>query len=429
MRVLTYLDQHQLRLGYLNCLVLVAGRQLDSRGSLLRRFEDFIHKQVETVQATLFPEKANPKILPIHTGGKDQASGESQSLHVYWLNQSDAGDKTGAVARDRCYEILELARNMDLIGHTYALTELGVLLKGLLLTISKEFVDGRLDLNPFHLWKRRALVLLHLYALLSADIVIPFLVKELSESLVGEKENAENEDAETSTVNRIERSRQVIKHKSYSPLNESLDRLIRTIEGELPIEQTLLLKEVADLRARLQSTKALEHHFRPRRQFLKDLGLLESPFVPNIATRKAAECWHGLRDNPLKQDWLIERHFFRWSNEIYGFSAKPASDDLVRLDYFARGFPIVSREIGFTPARTVALAGCLLAIEEGTLIEIEEMFKMMKAMAKGPYRPYLFYSGGSRLDREFLIRVNVNPLRKKLQQTGMKGPGAKAHLE
>jgi hypothetical protein len=57
------------------------------------------------------------------------------------------------------------------------------------------------------------------------------------------------------------------------------------------------------------------------------------------------------------------------------------------------------------------------------------MFTMMKEMAKGPYRPYLSYSGGSRLDREFLIRVNVNPLRKKLKQNGMKLAEKKAQPE
>ena len=33
------------------------------------------------------------------------------------------------------------------------------------------------------------------------------------------------------------------------------------------------------------------------------------------------------------------------------------------------------------------------------------MFRTLRDMAAGPWRPYLEYSGGSRLDQEFLIKV------------------------
>ena len=44
MRLITNLDPHQLRLGYLNCLVLVAGRQLDTFQGLGDRLAGFISR-------------------------------------------------------------------------------------------------------------------------------------------------------------------------------------------------------------------------------------------------------------------------------------------------------------------------------------------------------------------------------------------------
>jgi len=75
------------------------------------------------------------------------------------------------------------------------------------------------------------------------------------------------------------------------------------------------------------------------------------------------------------------------------------------LLYFARGFPWLQREIGFTPGRTVALAGCLLALADGWLVEVADMFALLRRVASGRWRAYLEYSGGSRLDQEFLIKV------------------------
>jgi hypothetical protein len=72
---------------------------------------------------------------------------------------------------------------------------------------------------------------------------------------------------------------------------------------------------------------------------------------------------------------------------------------------FHRGYSYLEREIGFTPGRTVALAGCLLALEDGWLIEVAEMFSLLQRAAAGPGRPFLEYSGGSRLDQEFLIKI------------------------
>jgi hypothetical protein len=112
-----------------------------------------------------------------------------------------------------------------------------------------------------------------------------------------------------------------------------------------------------------------------------------------------------LRNHPEDQQELLDRHFFAWAAEIYGIPAKRCEPDVRQLFYFTKGYPFLEREIGFTPGRTVALAGCLLALEDGWLVEVAEMFGLLQRAAAGPWRPYLEYSGGSRLDQEFLIKI------------------------
>jgi hypothetical protein len=117
-----------------------------------------------------------------------------------------------------------------------------------------------------------------------------------------------------------------------------------------------------------------------------------------------------MRGGSADQQEELDRHFFSWAAQIYEMPARSCDGDLRRLLYFARGYPYLEREIGFTPGRTVALAGCLLALEEGWLVEVAEMFSLLQRAAAGPWRPYLEYSGGSRLDQEFLIKIRATLL-------------------
>ncbi len=436
MRILTSLNKDQMRLGYLNCLVLVAGRQLDSHSGLLRRFQEFILRKIT-------PDDPEYQMHMLLIGQKHDHKTESiYFLHELWLQHNVVADATGTIAPKSCHQILKMGRNMGLIGPTYALTELGVLLRGLLLSMSQDFLDGRPDPNPFHLWKRPSLALTLLYSLLNADVVLPFLVELYAEEHNASKHQSvsrrETTNQQATVVGKrsddFQRSSKAkVREHQVMYLIPALDRLIDSLSKDLPIDHTLLLQEIRKFRLRVENYERLKNHFYPRRQHLIDLGLLkrvegstkgstrgEHLFTPTLATERASRVWRDLRETPLRQQSLIERNFFRWSAEVYGFSHQIAENDLKQLDYFARGFQLVRREIGFTPGRTVALAGCLIAIEEGVVIEVDEMFEMMSDMAKSRYRPYLHYSGGSRLDREFLIRVDVEPLREQLRRAGVK---------
>jgi len=407
-RILTYLDQHQMRLGYLNCAALVATRQLDSHGSLVRRLEELLFN----------PAGGSHPIIGQYK--RVVTSRKSPEMpHQIWLNDPEVGDSGYQLAPDRCYKIIQWARNVDVIGQTYALSELGVLLKGLLIDAGAQHPDIGKRLNPFALWRRRTIALAHLYLLLRADILLPFLLatQPSAQALAASGSQSQRPSTEISGLR-------------PQSLLEAIDNLVAAIGDDLPIDQALLLKEIRNMQTRFKSPKALNHHYRPRRQYLLDLKLLEksSPskagteqlYLPTVAGARVAEACQELLQHPLEQDRLLEEKFFGWVARIYDVPVRPPGGDITRLEYFARGFPLVGRDIGFTPGRTVAVAGCLLALEDGVLIEVEHMFRMMREMAKSPFRPFLHYSGGSRLDCEFLIKIDVNPLLEAIRDPSTK---------
>src|SRR3954471_6162346 len=102
MRLITNLDPHQLRLGYLNCLVLVAGRQLDTFQGLGDRLASFISREIheDDPRWPRFIELADADILgriKIASNPKAEAVRElfrmapettkSYPLHMLWLTQ------------------------------------------------------------------------------------------------------------------------------------------------------------------------------------------------------------------------------------------------------------------------------------------------------------------------------------------------------
>ena len=76
--------------------------------------------------------------------------------------------------------------------------------------------------------------------------------------------------------------------------------------------------------------------------------------------------------------------------------------------WFGRAFEDIGREFGFTPGRTLALKACLLAWENKRTMEVGDVFDAVYRFARqgSPLDQYLHFSGGSRFDREFLIRID-----------------------
>lgn len=93
--------------------------------------------------------------------------------------------------------------------------------------------------------------------------------------------------------------------------------------------------------------------------------------------------------------------------------------------WFAKAYTEVRREIGFTPGRTVAQLGSLLAAEAGVRLEVKDLFDLAYRLPSGPYAARVSFSGGSRFDTEFMIKIDpalVPELEQTLMRTGKGEP-------
>ncbi len=288
--------------------------------------------------------------------------------------------------------ILEMGRSFELLTTGYALSEKGVFLQNFLLYTLPGVLDGEPEANPFDVRARPALQLFLLYALLSVDVLTPHLVHEFAREPAGDLPNAPK------------------------LIWQAAACLLEILEGQSDITNAEAIRDCRTYAERVHARGAAKNQAQPRYHHLFELQLLDRvetdiagrravPSRANQACRIADEVLKPLREDPYNQADLLDQHFFRWSSAIYERPGRRCTDDRQRLLYFARGFHFLQREIGFTPGRTIALAGCLLAWEDDWIIEIDEMFDLLRRMAAGPWRPYLEYSGGSRLDQEFLIKI------------------------
>ncbi len=418
MKLITHIEPSQLRLGYLSCLALVAGRHLDTRAGLVDRLSRFVFRMIDASDPRWheYMDSVDQNELSRMKIPVDQRTAElyelfrvkeskvpSHQLQALWMAQRGMSSHIGLLTKKNTERILEMGRSFEVLTTGYALSEKGILLQNLVSASLPGVYEGDPGSNPFMINIRLALKLLFLYMLLSADILTPFLIGQFANSPTGDQTN------------------------SPDLLPAASSRLVDTFQRVTDISTADLLRQCRTYALRLETKGVAKNQAQPRYHHLLELGLLErieggekghriGPYVPTPACKIAADSLMPLRENPLEQQDIIDNNFFSWTAKIYGLPSQVCRSDLRKLYYFARGFPLLEREIGFTPGRTIAIAGCLLALEDGWIIEVSEMFDVLRRMAAGPWRSYLEYSGGSRLDQEFLIRVKpglVNVIEKK----------------
>src|SRR5262249_41665911 len=204
------------------------------------------------------------------------------------------------------------------------------------------------ETNPFDMTSRLSLQVFLLYSLLSVDILTPFLLHGFATCEQGDLPNAPK------------------------VLQQAANGLIAALEPKADITRIDDLREARTYSERLQKKGVARNQAQPRYHHLFELQLLRRvegdihgrrivPYLPNDASSRAAAVLAPLREEPDEQQNLLDLHFFGWAAEIFAKEAKRCEEDVRRLFFFARGYGYLEREIGFTPGRTIALAGCLLA--------------------------------------------------------------------
>jgi hypothetical protein len=407
MKLITHVDPSQLRLGYLSCLALVAGRQLDTRQGLVDRLTRFLFQTVDAKDPrwSIFLKRANPNEIVRLKPPEDEktaalhelfrlakSDAPAYPLHMLWLAQRQLPSHLGLLAPKNAEHILDMGRSFEIITAGYALSEKGVFLQNFLRHACPGIEDGNPETNPFDVRFRLAMSLFFFYTLLSVDVLTPFLVHEFACCTHGDLPN------------------------SPKLLQQAAMGLVARVERGADITNIDSLREARTYLERIQRKGVAKNQAQPRYHHLFELQLLDRvegdiegrrivPYLANDACRRADRILSPLREQPDEYQNLLDRCFFGWAADIFARPASPCDGEIRRLLYFARGYEYLQREIGFTPGRTIALAGCLLAMEDGWIVEVAEMFDLLQRMAAGPWRPYLEYSGGSRLDQEFLIKV------------------------
>jgi hypothetical protein len=388
--LLDQLDQRQLRLGTYSAVAHVAGRHIDTRAALLHRFQKFFLSKVrlnDNVAKTFRNYIDLSEWTTVERKAKERR-GNWVYVAELWLADRRMPSHVGPIDGDekRAAVFLDLSRQLGLLNKTFALTEVGAVLRSIL----PEFKGGEPEPNPLLVSERMKEQALYTYILLRADILTPFLLERL---------------AEMGTVSA---------GAAGSALLQASGKLLDRARQNSGLSQAMGIRHIWEYHKRLKEhEKAREHNVRPRLEFFVDLGLLtrsgakdDGSYRITDAGRSAASQWAGIVEEPHTVDRFLERGFFTAFARMRGIDRKNGRTPRQCLLAFARAFPSVARPIGYTPGRSVALAACLSSLLDGEVVEIDELIQCVRDAAHTAEGKWLQFSGGSRFDRELLIRID-----------------------
>src|SRR6266576_2381233 len=445
MRLLAELDERQVRLGYVNCIVLMAGRQLDTRPALRRRFDSYVFRKIyeetseymeflacidEEGKHTLAKQDAQRQRArggskaagdPVAILQRERKRGRFRYASHLWLLQRNLPSHLGPLAPDRSEVFLEHAKHLGLLAETYALTEIGSVLKQLLLDHDPALPEGRATPNPLKVGPSIAVRSLYLWTLLESDALTPFLVREFlaqnqngPQLLIGAVEGLMQNFAKGARVDSAMEMKELRLYCERIGKGPKAAKALAGAPRKKRATESSLLAYIERAATMQPGMKIHRHHVRPRLEHYVDIGLLQrrahpyaadTVYEPSAETYRAVEAWKPILDDPKTIRRLLDTQFFGSTARIFGLTKARECNHVEALLYFAKAFELVGRAIGFTPGRTVAFAACLLALEDAGIAEIDSMFEAVYATAKTDLGEYFIFSGGSRFDREFLIRV------------------------
>lgn len=407
--ILRSLDPHQQRIGYVNAVVMVAQRGLDTRDALLARLDELIFRRIycDDPLWTTWYERADPaERSDLETCARVAIEDDPASILLrkntravgwvfaqrLWIADARMPSHLGLLKReeDKIGRPVELSKWLNVILPTYELSEEGVVLRSLLET---EREMGETFFNPLLVHGRVQIQLMYLQLLLRAEVLIPHLIVELV---------AAHDEGQLRT-----RGEQGL-------LRRSVESLLTSIGEPRYPGDILAAQRIHEFRdSVLKSLSTEENYLRPRMEILVDLGLIDRKvgrenfsWCVTERTVRMAAALKPLAEGKESLMEFLDFHFIKTLIDVFGLmDTQPLVGD-ERLRAFADAFPKVGRELGFTPARTVATLACLNKLGEGLVIEIGDLLEAVRAASKSQFSEFIHFSGGSRFDQEFLVRVD-----------------------
>lgn len=414
MNFISYLNMHRSRLGYVNCVLLVADIQLDSLASLRNRLDQFLFTQVypddprfdefkNRIDEKSWQELSEMKIRRGKRIAKRTRKGviqnekfESYSVSELWLYQNSMRSHIGHVLPEDSNEPIELAKSLGFLSPGYALTEFGNIIKLFLLENIPESTNPLPYPNPLVVYDYLPVRILYLYSLLKLDMVFLAMLDSLSS---GSCADDALKNGLNSLIKRLDtgiRLDEVNQAKGLFELSKRINKIRISKKGatERPVDKA-------------QKT--------PRLEFCVDLGLLErlpidrneeAIYQPTAHLEKVPIALGGLMSQPTASSQWLDREFFKGVGLLYNRTLQQIEDSNLRLLYFVRGCSFVGRRLGFIPGRTAGMVGALMAWREGFRLEIAEIYDEVYRVPRGKWANYIKFSGGSRLDSEFLVSID-----------------------
>lgn len=410
--ILRSLDPHHARIGYLGALSTVGVRALDTTEALKSRFHDLLFERIyphelrfgilkARLTAQRWRELQKRLVRSVEADPSsilsDAPHGEGWAyLSEFWLYDSRMPSALGQLSVDQLDRTIDLARWTGVLLATGELSEVGFLLQFLISDCAA--TEKESDFNLLVAQARPALPLLYLRLILSSEMLFPFLVKEM--------------------VHRQSGHKPISTRGEHGLLRGAVGRMLAEIgEPEDPAD-ILAVREIAEFQsAILAKASTEENYLRPRLEILVDLGLVGRKDTPGKSrtdfmwtamdsTERLASEWADLQDIIE----YLDNRFFGSMARVYGRQFRTVTSVEEKMLWFTKAFLRIGRDFGFTPGRSCALLACLIAWESGAVMEISGVFDAVYEAGRSQWSKYLHFSGGSRFDREFLIRVDPEAL-------------------
>jgi hypothetical protein len=407
------LDPYHQRVGYLGAIASIAYRGLDMKDAVRARLEAMLFDKVRVDSpeyCAMLEDVPVERREALASTRKDRGEDENPASILYgvdeasdwlytseiWLHQACMPSPLGLVPRNRIDRIIDLARWTSILTPTMELSEAGFIVQMLLVEARGAAPAPKL-FNPLNPRLRIGLPLMYLRLLLGAEILWPSLVVEL--------------------VERADAKRTLATRGQDSLLQAGVVRLLSELGQPSDPADILDLRDITEFRESIAAKPSTEENYlRPRLELLLDLDLIGRdsdrtrgkdafPWVPTPRTRMLGDEWAHLTHKGNYVPEYLENAYFGSMARVYQVDAKRITDSRHVLLWASRAFTYVGREVGFTPGRTLAIMACILAFEAGEVLEVRQVFDAVYAAAKAEWGEYLRFSGGSRFDREFMIKL------------------------
>ena len=209
-------------------------------------------------------------------------------------------------------------------------------------------------------------------------------------------------------------------------LEPAISRLITAAEGEADPDDLVPAPELRRLLARAESEPDWSAMARNvRLEMLAALGILarapgaedRPEWLDTPRSESLASSLVGVRLTRSGLAAFLDRGFFAaLAPSRRSAAQRPVPAEMVLL-HLTEAYAAIRRPLGFTPGRPLALLVAILAAIDGLIVEIDDVYECVYGASRGRWSRFLDFSGGSRFDREFLLRIDPE-LRRRLESSG-----------